>query len=91
MSLLPPDPVDPSPVQPLEDVYLFPQHDPGPAHPDASAGDDPQHPVDPAPGIRFEGEPERLECAESIFFIFVPLHLLQAGVCRSPEIRISLI
>jgi hypothetical protein len=48
----------------------FPQQLPGPAHPEASPGADPQHAVSPGPGIPFLAEPEREEGAESILFRF---------------------
>ena len=56
----------------LEQGYKepFPQQLPGPAHPEASPGADPQHAVSPGPGIPFLAEPEREEGAESILFRF---------------------
>jgi len=49
-------------------VKFFPQQLPGPAHPEASPGEEPQQAVSPWPGMWFFTGPDIEECADRHFF-----------------------
>ena len=61
------------------DQKLFPQQEPGPAHPEAWPGDDPQHAVSLKPGILSFDGPDMEEWAAMSFFRFLLPQWLQVG------------
>ena len=66
-----------------------PQQLPGPAHPDACPGEEPQQAVSPGPGIRFpEGEDEG---ADRIFSTFPLLQWRHVGESLALKVMTSLI
>jgi len=58
----------------------LPQQLPGPAHPAAWPGEEPQQAVSPGPGIPVLGDPDMEEGAERSLFMFLLPHPPHEGV-----------